>query len=72
LRHFRETLWQPRFLDRTVWQNDAWEAQADRRLLDKATQRFHEVLARYQPPEVDHEMLQRVRAVVDRARRELL
>ena len=34
----------PEFLDRSVWQGDAWEARADRRLLDKAAQRFHEHL----------------------------
>ena len=71
LRHFRG-LWMPEFLDRSVWQGDAWEAQADQRLLEKAAQRFHEVVARYQPPEVDREMLRRVRAVIARARKELL
>ena len=71
LRHFRD-LWQPRLLDRAVRKDDAWEAQADRRLLERATRRFHDVLAQYRPPEVDREMLRRVRTVVDRARNELL
>jgi len=71
LRHFR-AMWQPQYLDRTVWQENAWEAQADRRMLESAARRFHEAVSRYQAPEVDREMLGRARAVVDRARRELL
>ena len=72
LRHFRQALWFPRFLDRSVWQGEAVESQADRRLIEKAGKEFREVLTRYCKPDVDSDMLRRVRAVVDRARRALL
>jgi trimethylamine--corrinoid protein Co-methyltransferase len=72
LRHFRQALWFPRFLDRSVWQGEAVELQADRRLIEKAGKEFREVLTRYRKPDVDSDMLRRVRAVIDRARRALL
>ena len=72
LHHFREALWFPTLLDRRVWQGEGWEAEADRRLIEKAAQRFRDILSLYKPPEVDRDMLRRVRAVIDRARRDLL
>lgn len=72
LRHFREALWFPTFMDRVVWQGEEWEAQADRRLVSQASRRFREILAVYEPFQADPDMLRRVRTVIDRARRDLL
>jgi len=72
LRHYRRSLWFPALLDRGVWRGEREEEQPDRRILERTQAQFQEVMARYQPPEVDADMLERVKQVVARARKELL
>lgn len=72
LRHYRQNLWFPALLDRGVWRSEREEEHPDRRLLERAQKQFDEVIARYRPPDVDRDMLAKVKQVVDRARRELL
>jgi len=72
LKHFRHSLWFPALLDRGVWRCEREDERPDRRLLERAQAQFDEVLARYRPPEVDGDMLAKARAVVRRARRELV
>ncbi|NLC57090.1 MAG: hypothetical protein GX774_09655 [Armatimonadetes bacterium] len=71
LRHFREALWHPRLLDRTVWHEFAAEAQGETKLVERAHQQFQELLAAYQPPQPDPEKLKAIRAVIDQAKRNL-
>lgn len=70
--HYRESLWFPALLDRTVWRGEGEEARADGELLARAGTQFREVMSRYRPPEADQAMLAKVRQVVDRARAELV
>ena len=72
LRHFRQALWFPRLLDRRPWDEAGEETEPDRKLLVRAQQQYQERLARYRPPPVDRDRLERVRQVVARARKELL
>jgi trimethylamine--corrinoid protein Co-methyltransferase len=72
LKHFRQSLWFPALLDRGVWRSEREEEQPDRRLLERAQAQLDAVLARYRRPEVDGEMLEKARAVAQRARRELV
>jgi trimethylamine--corrinoid protein Co-methyltransferase len=72
LHRYREDLWFPALLDRTVWRGEGEEERADEGLLERARTQFREVLSRYRPPEVDQGMLTKVRHVVGRARRELV
>ncbi|MFB3883138.1 MAG: trimethylamine methyltransferase family protein [Armatimonadota bacterium] len=72
LTHYRKSLWFPRLLDRSVWQGDDAERDTDARLLQRAQAQFDEVMSRYLKPEVDEDRLAAVRAVVAKARRELL
>jgi trimethylamine--corrinoid protein Co-methyltransferase len=71
LSRYRQSLWFPRLVDRSVWQGERQEENPDGRLLERAAAEFQEVTARYRPPEVDRDMLSKVRQVVDRARRDL-
>jgi trimethylamine:corrinoid methyltransferase-like protein len=71
LTHYRRSLWFPGLVDRRVWQGDREEQCPDERLLARAQAQFDAVMSRYRPPEVDRDMLARVRAVIGRARREL-
>ncbi len=68
LRHFRRSLWAPALLERSGWNGQA----SDEALLARARARVEELLAAYRKPDVDPDVLGRMRQVVERARRELL
>jgi trimethylamine--corrinoid protein Co-methyltransferase len=67
LTHFRE-LWQPNLIDRRGWTG----AAGDRVLLAKAQGQVNDLLAAYRKPSGREDQLARLRAVVERARRNLL
>lgn len=66
LRRFREFSWSPGHLDRS-----GWRRSTDRAVLDRLQAHADALLAEWRPPERDEAQLQALRAVVDRARREL-
>ena len=68
LRHFRQCMWLPDLIDRAGWGGP----QAEAAILAKAQQRVQDLVAAYQKPGVDPDKLARLRAIVDRARKELL
>ncbi|MBN2450427.1 MAG: trimethylamine methyltransferase family protein, partial [Lentisphaeria bacterium] len=67
LAHFRE-LWLPRFVPRSGWDGP----RGDRLALDRARGRMDELLDAYRKPEGREDVLERLRAVVARARQRLL
>jgi len=67
-RHFRHSLWLPEFYDRAGWAGCAHEEA----MLRKAQARVRELLASYRKPEVDPDKLEKLRAIVRRARKALL
>ncbi|MGQ9682415.1 MAG: trimethylamine methyltransferase family protein [Anaerolineae bacterium] len=71
LRHFRET-WFPRYLYRGVYQDDAAEHARDAQMLSAAHEHYRACIARYQPPKLDEGKVRAMRAVVERARRDLV
>jgi len=70
--HFRAALWHPELLDRGVWRGFDAHSNENTHILDKAHEIVEARLAEYAPPEVDADKLRAVRAVVERARRELV
>lgn len=68
LRHFRQSLWLPQFIDRSGWRG----FEQEEALLGKIQQRVNELIAAYEKPQVDPDKLARMREVVERARRQLL
>jgi len=68
VRHYRDSLWLPALLDRSGWTGPDYEA----RMLAKARAGFDEVSAAYRKPHIDPGRLAKMRAIVARARRELL
>jgi trimethylamine:corrinoid methyltransferase-like protein len=67
LHHFRESLWHPALLDRTVWHGFEIEAGQDRALVDRAHKLFKHTLASYHTPDADPARLAAMKAVVARA-----
>jgi len=72
LKHFRQTIWNPKLLDRTIWRGDTFEANADEELLGKAEKMWREALQTYKPPQRDNRSIKAVRNIVCRAKEELL
>ena len=68
LRHFRASLWCPDLMDRSGYRGPEHEQQ----VLGRIQRRIDELLAGYKTPEVDPDRLAGMRAVVERARRDLL
>jgi trimethylamine:corrinoid methyltransferase-like protein len=67
LANFRGNVWLPQFTDRDGWRGGAH----DEAMLAKAQARIDELVAQYRKPEGREDKLVRMRAVVERARREL-
>ncbi len=67
LKHYQEVLWEPELLDR-----GPWEKGKEEKLLQKAHEKWREMLKNYSPPQVDREKAKAIHEVVERARKELL
>lgn len=68
LRHFRDSLWIPKLISRGGWNG----YEEEKAVLEKVRQHVEELVAQYRKPERDPDMLARLRAVIERARRQLL
>lgn len=68
LDHFREDTWLPPIMDRSGYAGPEQEEAVLNRLQEKVD----ELIASYQKPEVDPDKLAKMRAVVERAQRELV
>ena len=68
LSHYRDFLWCPDLMDRAGWNGP----ENEKAVLDRLQTEVDGLLASYEKPEVDPDKLAKMRAVVDRARRDLL
>ncbi len=66
--HYRQSLWCPQWLDRSGWRG----AEQEQQVLDSIQRHIDELLAAYEKPEIDLDALAEARAVLDRARKQLL
>jgi len=67
LYNYRQHLWCPELADRSGWNG----AETDATVLQRLDYRVHSLIDSYEKPEVDPDQLASMRAVVERARREL-
>ncbi|MHB0874766.1 MAG: trimethylamine methyltransferase family protein [Anaerolineae bacterium] len=67
LRHFRQSLWMPEFLDRAGWDGIG----GDQKVLQRAQARVDDLVASYSKPDFAPDKLAKMRQVVERARRAL-
>jgi trimethylamine--corrinoid protein Co-methyltransferase len=72
VKHFRDALWIPELLDRTMWEDDQKELLKEKQLLQRANEKWKRIVKQYVPPEVDSSRAKAIHEVVERARRELL
>ena len=64
-RHFRSSLWLPELLERGGWVG----AETEEQVVSRAQAKVNDLVASYRKPEVDEDLLARLRQVVERARR---
>ncbi len=67
-RHMKE-IWRPTVWDRTPY--DTWLREGKRGALEKATEVADDILANYQPEPLPEDLLLELRAIVERADKEL-
>jgi len=71
LKFFRSSLWFTELLDRTPFEGLQREIEKEEEVVKRAAAKAEEIIAGYKKPEVDPDMLNRVRAVVERAKKNL-
>ena len=73
LAHFRDVLWDSRFLDRTYREEESLTpGEADARILDKADRTWRELVAAQEPAEVEPKFASELDRIVEAAGNELL
>ena len=71
LEHYREALWSTDFPGMDTSTADHMDFDVERKILDKAHEVYEDTLTTYEPPEPDPDTLRAIRAVVEKARRDL-
>jgi len=69
--HFRRELWHPELLDRGVWLGFEESSAKERQALDRAHELVVATIEQYEPPELDRDKINAVRAVVAKATKAL-
>jgi len=72
LRHFRKSIWEPRWWDRSDWQGADKEGCRDRELLEQVRQRWEEAVKNPSTYELDKDRQKEIDKIVARARKDLL
>ncbi|MHC5035214.1 MAG: trimethylamine methyltransferase family protein [Planctomycetota bacterium] len=71
LAHFRSEHWHPRWLDRTRWQGQAWEVEAEREMLARIDRYCKDAIRRYERPDIDEARLKELRRILAAAERNI-
>ncbi|MCD6220174.1 trimethylamine methyltransferase family protein [Candidatus Calescamantes bacterium] len=73
LENFRKVLWAPEFLDHTCWKrNEEADKGNEKNLLERADQKWRQLLKQYQPPSLNQNMVKEIIKVVEKAKKEIL
>jgi len=72
LAHYKAEQWYPRWFDRSLWQGDAAEADAERKMLNRIDRYCKDAIERYEQPDVDTAKVAELRRVFVAAEQEIL
>jgi len=72
LAHYKAEQWYPRWFDRSLWQGDAAEADAERKMLTRIDHYCKDAIERYKQPEIDTAKVAELRRVFLAAEHETL
>ena len=71
-RHFRAEQWYPRWFDRTRWQDDEYEREAERRMLQRIDRYCKDAIGNYQKPDIDPSKIAELKKIFLAAEKQLL
>ena len=71
LHHYRQR-WYPKMLYRGPYEGDKIEHARDCQMLDAASQRLKQAIARYVPPQIDPIKVKELHNIVEKAKRALI
>ena len=72
LAHYKAEQWYPRWFDRSRWQGDAAEVDAERKMLNRIDRYCKDAIERYEQPDIDQARAAELRRVFLAAEREIL
>jgi len=70
-RHYRAEQWYPGWFDRTAWQGDAVEAEAERKMLERIDSYWKAAVGRYERPAIDGGKVAELRRIFAGAERQI-
>lgn len=71
LRHFRSEQWYPKWFDRSVWQGEAFERDAERKMLERIDRYWKVAVERYERPDIDRHKIGELQRIFHAAEREV-
>ncbi|KPK79989.1 MAG: hypothetical protein AMJ81_12580, partial [Phycisphaerae bacterium SM23_33] len=71
-RHYSTEQWYPRWFDRTCWQGDEYEAQAERRMLERIDRYCKDAIANYRRPDIDQSRVGELKRIFLAAEKNIL
>ena len=72
LAHYRAEQWYPRWFDRSPWQGQAYEVDAERKMLERINAHCTEAIRRYTPPAIDPGKIAELKRIFRAAERKIL
>ena len=71
-RHYRSEQWYPRWFDRTLWQGESIELEAERKMLERIDRYWKDAVERYEAPDIDPYQTEELQRILATAERDLL
>ncbi len=72
VRHYAAEQWYPRWFDRTRWQDDEYERQAETRMLERIDRHCKDAIRDYQKPDIDPPKVAELKKIFLGAERQIL
>ncbi len=72
LEHFKAEQWYPRWLDRSLWQGQAVEVEAEQKMLERISQYCTDAIADYERPDIDEAKIEELRRIFIAAERQIV
>jgi len=62
--HFKSEQWYPRWFDRSLWQGEAVERDAEHEMLERIDRHCKDAIERYEPPDIDADKIRELERIV--------
>ena len=72
IRHFRLEQWYPKWFDRSRWQGQSFEVEAERKMLGRIDRYCRDAVKQYERPDIDQHRIDELRRIFLAAEREIV